>query len=97
MNDKIISTYSWQQGVEDGYLVELFKNRWEQLTNGKPILVTKNIFSEFSLAAFMEIWNEFAKSDLKAKVGVFSTKMNMKKVWVIDDGVVFTIMFPEDY
>jgi len=28
---------------------------------------------------------------------LFSTTMNDKKVWVIEDGAAFTILFPEDY
>jgi hypothetical protein len=27
----------------------------------------------------------------------FSTSMNSKKVWVIEDGAAFTLMYPEDY
>jgi hypothetical protein len=27
----------------------------------------------------------------------FVTKMNLKKVWVIEDGAAFTMMYPEDY
>jgi hypothetical protein len=28
---------------------------------------------------------------------LFHTTMNGKKVWVIEDAVAFTFMFPEDY
>ena len=28
---------------------------------------------------------------------LFQTKMNGHRVWVIEDGTAFTMMFPEDY
>jgi fructose-specific component phosphotransferase system IIB-like protein len=28
---------------------------------------------------------------------MFATRMNGKKVWVIEDGAAFTLMYPEDY
>jgi len=28
---------------------------------------------------------------------MFVTEMNSKKVWLIEDGQAFTILFPEDY
>jgi len=96
--DNIISSYTANQAVEDGYLVELFKNRWLELTNGKPLLATNHIFNEFSLAAFQEMWNEYVtKAKTQEQKELFVTKMNSKKVWIIDDGSVFTFMFPEDY
>ena len=96
--DNIISSYTTNQAVEDGYLVELFKNRWSELTNDKPLMATNHIFNEFSLAAFQEIWNEYVtKAKTQEQKELFVTKMNFKKVWVINDGSVFTIMFPEDY
>jgi hypothetical protein len=99
----IISRYSWQQAVEDGDLVELFENRWPQLSNGKPILATSHIYDEISLAGLREIWNEYVvwmntvMPTLREEDRMFSTTMNSKKVWVIDDGTVFTLLYPEDY
>src|SRR4051794_2394404 len=56
----VISRYSRQQAVVDGVLVELFKNRWEELSGGRPILATSHLSAEVSLAGLREIWNEFA-------------------------------------
>jgi hypothetical protein len=56
---KVISTYTLQQAIEDGVLVEIFKNRWKELSSGKPIVATDHIFNEISLAGLLEIWNEF--------------------------------------
>jgi hypothetical protein len=56
---EVISTYPLQQAIKDGLLVEIFKNRWPELSGGKPIVATAHIFHEISLAGLMEIWNEF--------------------------------------
>ena len=95
--------YTYQQAVEDGILAEVFKNRWNELTGGAPLLATAHIFNEFSLAAFQEMWNEFVawrktvKPTLPEADQMFTTKMNSQTVWLIEDGATFTFMFPEDY
>ena len=33
----VISSYTWEQGVEDGALAKVFENRWPQLSNGKNL------------------------------------------------------------
>jgi hypothetical protein len=51
----------------------------------------------------MEIWNEFARwrkdvmPTLPEEDRLFSTQMDFKKVWVIEDDSGFTLMYPEDY
>jgi len=101
MNEEfeIISTYTAQQAIEDGLLVEVFKTRWQELSGGKPILATGHLFSSVSLAALQEIWNEYA-AWRKGKAHpdrMFTTAMNSKKVWLVEDGAAFTMMYPEDY
>jgi hypothetical protein len=59
--DEVITVYSLKQAIEDGVLVEIFKNRWGQLSGGKPIVATAHLFGNVSLAGLMEIWNEFAR------------------------------------
>jgi hypothetical protein len=99
----IISTYTLDQAIADGVLVEIFKDRWQELSGGKPIVATVHIFNEISLAGLLEIWNEFVQwrktvmPTLKEEDRLFHTKMNEKKVWVIEDGAAFTLMYPEDY
>jgi hypothetical protein len=100
---EIISTYSQKQAIEDGVLVEVFKNRWTTLSAGQPILATRAVFEAFSLAALMEIWNAFAiwkkevEPTLKEEDKMFITKMMGDKVWVVEDDSGFTIMLPKDY
>ena len=99
----VISAYTLDQAIADGVLVEIFKNRWQELSGGKPIVTTEHLFNDVSLAGLMEIWNEFVSwqkdvmPTLKEEDRLFHTKMNEKKVWVIEDGAAFTLMYPEDY
>ena len=51
--------YSLEQAIEDGVLVEVFKNRWNELSQGKPIVATSHLFNQVSLAGLLEIWNEY--------------------------------------
>src|SRR5712692_2098197 len=95
--------YTLKQAIDDGVLVEVFKNRWPELSSGKPIVATSHLFGEVSLAALFEIWNEYV--DWKNKVmptlpeeeQLFVTKMNGLKIWLIEDDQAYTMMYPEDY
>jgi hypothetical protein len=102
-NAEVISSYPLKQAVEDGVLVEIFKERWEELSGGKPIVATVHIFEQVSRAGLLEIWNEFAgwRENVMVRTPVedrlFRTKMNGRWVWVIEDGAAFTIKYPDDY
>jgi hypothetical protein len=99
----VISKYPLEQAIEDELLVEIFKNQWPQLSGGKPIVATAHLFNAISPAGQMEIWNEFVHwqkhvmPTLPEAERLFHTTMGGKKVWVIEDGAVFTLMYPEDY
>ena len=60
-NIKIISRYTVQEAIGDGVLAEVFKNRWDELTGGKPLVATAHIMAESSLAALQEIWNGYVE------------------------------------
>jgi hypothetical protein len=100
---EVISAYPLERAIEDGVLVEIFKNQWKKLSGGKPIVATSHLFNEVSLAGLMEIWNAFVHwqktimPTLPEADRLFHTTMNGKKVWVIEDGAAFTLMYPEDY
>ena len=101
--DEVIIEYSLDQAIADDVLVEVFKNRWKQLSGGKPIVATNHLSSEVSLAGLLEIWNEFVdwnknvKDTLPEEEQLFVTTMNGDKVWLIEDGAAYTLMYPEDY
>jgi hypothetical protein len=99
----VIYSYTLEEAIADGVLVEVFKDRWQQLSGGKPIVATAHLFDRVSLAALMEIWNEYVHwrktvmPTLPEKEQMFVTTMNSKKVWLIEDGQAFTMLYPEDY
>jgi hypothetical protein len=100
---EVIATYPLQQAIEDGRVVEIFQNRWQELSGGKPIVATASLFHEVSLAGLMEIWNEYiqwqklVRPTLPQEQQLFATTMNGKTVWVIEDDAAFTLLYPEDY
>ena len=102
-DQEIISSYPLSQAIADGVVVEVFKNRWSELTGGKPLVATRGVYSEFSLAAIREIWNEFVEWNTKVKETLpeeeqlFATRMNDKKIWVLEDIQAYTILFPDEY
>jgi hypothetical protein len=99
----VIVLYTLDGAIEDGVLVEIFKNRWKELSSGKPMVATRAIYDAYSLAALQEIWNEYVHwrdvvmPTLPEEEQLFSTTMNSETVWVIEDGAAFTILFPDDY
>jgi hypothetical protein len=66
-------------------------------------VATRSLFEEVSLAGLLEIWNEFVlwrkwvMPTLREEERLFATDMNGRTVWVIEDTVSFTLMYPEDY
>jgi hypothetical protein len=97
------TTYGRNQAVKDGQLTEIFRNRWETLTGGKPIVATVHLADEISSAGMLEIWNEYVQwrkhtePFIPEEDRLFHTRMNGKTVWVIEDGDAFTLMYPDDY
>jgi hypothetical protein len=99
----VISAYPLDQAIKDSILVEIFKNRWHELSGGKPIVATAHLCDEISLAGLLEIWNAFVQwqktviPTLPEADRLFHTTMNGEIVWVIEDGAAFTLMYPADY
>jgi hypothetical protein len=99
----VISAYPLERAIEDGVLVVICKNRWPELSGGKPIVATAHLSNKISLAGLMEIWNEFVHwqktilPTLPEADRLFHTTMNGQTVWVIEDDAAFTLIYPEDY
>jgi hypothetical protein len=100
---EVISSYPLQQAIKDGVLVEVFKNRWHELSHGKPIVATAHLAQDISLAELMDIWNEFVywrehvMLTLPEEEQLFHMTMDGQTVWVIEDDVAFTLLYPDDY
>ena len=92
-----------KQAMEDGIAVEALKPRWKELTGGKPLVATRGVYSEFTLAVLREIWNDYVvwrrtvMPTLPEEEQLFVTSMNDKKIWALEDGQAFTTLFPDDY
>lgn len=94
----VISEYRLDQAIADGVLSLL------GIFCGQPIVVTASVKAEISnlecmdlIQAFLD-WQRDIEPSLAEEDRMFSTKAsNSKTVWVIDDGAVITLLYPEDY
>ena len=56
-----------------------------------------------SEAALVDIWNDYVRwrrevePTLPEDEKLFTTTVNGEKVWLIEDGQAFTILYPSDY
>jgi hypothetical protein len=94
---EIISRYTRQQAVDDGILTEIL--RW----NGYPVIATTHVYNELGVEELIKVWHKFLywknkeEQLLPEEDRLFYTKVDDKKVWVIEDADSYTVMFPEDY
>ena len=100
----IISEYSLEQAIEDGVLVEVFKEMWETLSDGKPIVVTRRLFEEanglhllFGVVTQFVHWKTNVLPKLPEEERLFTDEVKGKKVWVLEDAQAITLLYPEDY
>lgn len=101
-HDDVITEYSIREAIEMGALVEVFRDKWDTLSGGKPIVASANVFEFEGEDRLSEIWNRFVFwqkhvfPKLENKT-FFSTEIGWHMIWVFDDRVCFTIIYPEDY
>jgi hypothetical protein len=101
--DEVITIYSLRQAIAQGVLIEVFKNEWNELSGGKPIVASMNVYEGVKPEELVEIWNrfvfwrKFVMKNVPEEKRLFSTEMDYHTIWVIDDRVCFTIIYPEDY
>jgi hypothetical protein len=99
----VISKYTLEQAIADRVLVEICKEHWQELTEGKPIVATAHLFDEISLGELAEVWDALVQwqkqvmPTLAEAEQLFHTTINGKEVWVIEDGAAVTLMYPADY
>jgi len=101
--DDAISTYLLDQAIEDGVLVEVFKDMWETLSQGKPIVVTRKLFEDANLHLLFGVVTQFARwkttvmPTLPEEDRLYTDEVKRNKVWVIEDTQAITLMYPEEY
>jgi hypothetical protein len=98
---EIISSYPLSTALADGMLVKLCDIRFG--IEIKPFVATSHLLDEIDRDKVMKVWDEYVKwrQEVMPKLAeedqMFITKVDGRKVWLIEDGVAFTAMFPEDY
>lgn len=102
--DEVITIYSLRRALERGVLIEVFKSEWNELSRGKPIVASVNVYKFQTPEELVEIWNRFVfwhkfvmPKLPKEKQRFFSTDIEYHTIWIIDDRVCFTILYPADY
>ena len=101
--DEVITIYSIREAIEDKAVIEVFKDEWDQLSRGKPIIASMNVYEGVRFEDLVRIWNDFVfwrkyiMRKLPERERLFSTEIGYKTVWVIDYKVCFMMMYPEDY
>src|SRR5258708_39976428 len=104
----VISVYSLEQAIADGVLVELFKDDWQKLSGGKPIVATAHLYNYVcaaevvtGLIILLVIWQEYAEwrkttmPTLPEAEQMFVTTLNGNKIWLIEDEAAYTMMYPD--
>jgi len=98
---EIISIYSLDQAIADGVLAKIFDIRWQGVV--KPYIGTTHVLEDIGRDGAIEIWKEFAEwrarsmQTLPEEDQLFSTGVDGRKIWIIEDDAAYTIMYPEDY
>ena len=96
-NFPVISRYTLGQAILDGVLTRI------TVYKGKPVVATSHILQDFSKSDLLKAFHEFCEWDLYTRQKLpkedqlFHMKWNGRKVWVIESGESFTLMYPVDY
>lgn len=99
----VIFSYTWQEAVTDGVLVQLWADDLD-CPAGKPILAPAGISHDLPPDELRQIfdayltWHQVVEPTLPEEDRLFSTTTSTgEKVWVIDDGTVITLLYPDEY
>jgi hypothetical protein len=98
---EIISKYPLNQAIDDGMLVKLCDIRIG--IEVKSLVATSHLLDGIGKDRIMKVWDEYVnwRREVMPKLAeedqMFVTHADGKKIWVIEDGVAFTAMYPEDY
>jgi len=95
---EIISTYTQNQAIDDGYLYKV-----ADLSNGKTFVITVGIKQLLDDKEVMEVYKEFwdwkinVEHTLAEADRMFVTHKKEEKLWMVEDGNGYTLMLPEEY
>lgn len=100
-HSEVTSFYSLDDALEGGVLVALFRADWQYLTGGKPIVATAAIANDISEPVLKEMWNDFASiRSLQMQLDrrpFLSITYNDKNVWILEDILDITFLYPHEY
>jgi hypothetical protein len=102
-SDFVIHAYSLEQAVDDGVVVELWKEHWPTMSSGKPIVATAAIADTYDddilkvLWSLYVTWRIYVMPKLPEEDQMFVTQVGSKTVWILEDGASFCVMYPDDY
>ena len=82
----VISVSRVDDAIGDGILVEVVRARWQSQTGGGPLVVTADVSRR-----------QEVEPGLAEDVRHVVTSTDGSNVWVIEEGVAFTILYPEEY
>lgn len=98
----VLSSYTLEEALHDGVLVELYEHMSPKLSGGKPIVATCHAVADVTEAGLMEIWNQYVvwKRQVMPTVPeedrLFAIMMNGRKIWVDETDEAITMMYPEE-
>jgi hypothetical protein len=98
MEKNVIFAYTLREAIADGVLHPL---GW---VNDKPLIGTAGTVADLSGDERNKLFDQFlhwqreVEPSLPEEERMFTaTASNGKRVWVIDDGVAVTLLYPEEY
>jgi hypothetical protein len=100
---EVVDTCSREQAIADGTLIEILKDRWDEISGGKPIIATSAVLADFQPDQLLSVWEgylmwkEFELPTLPEEEQLFTTRPMGRLIWVVEDRDAYTIMYPGDY
>jgi len=95
--------YTLIKAVAEGTRVPVFMELWPMLSPGKPIVGTPPVDANLSPLTLTLVWDAFVdwQRDVEPRLPEeerrFAIPVDGQTVWVIEDDIAVTILYPEDY
>ena len=105
---QVISEYSLEQALKDGVLRFVFSHKVKRhpdglYADGKYVVATAHLYHDMKQANLFDLWVEYLSwrykvmPTLPEEEQMFVTERYGKKIWIIEDGQAYIMMYPEDY